>query len=156
MTQANAPEMTREFVAENHPAIAEAFRAEGREEGASAERARIQAVEAHLMPGHEALVQSLKFDGKTSGPEAASQILQAERERRGKALTDLKADAAPARVDAAAAPKDDAPPAAAPATGAHGIGVNAAKADLHAKALDFQKSNPGTTYLQAVKAVQEI
>lgn len=31
------------------------------------------------MPGHEALIASLKFDGKTTGPEAAVQVLAAER-----------------------------------------------------------------------------
>jgi hypothetical protein len=64
-----------------------------RAEGAAAERERIKAVEASLLPGHEALILSLKYDGKTTAPEAAVAILAAERELRGKAATLLAGDA---------------------------------------------------------------
>lgn len=57
------------------PTVAAAMRAAG----ASAERERIQAVRAQLMPGHEKLVEQLAFDGKTTGPEAAVQVVNAER-----------------------------------------------------------------------------
>ena len=110
-TQVQQPEVTREFIAANHPAIAEAFREEGRkagrEEGAVAERARIQAVEEQLVPGHEALIETLKFDGKTSGPEAAVQVLKADKEKRGDKLKALHADGATAQVAAAKAPADE-------------------------------------------------
>lgn len=65
---------------EKHPEVAAALR----DEGATAERQRIQDVEATSLPGHEALVQTLKFDGKTSGGEAAQQILAAEKTKLGK------------------------------------------------------------------------
>ena len=41
--------------------------AQGKAEGATAERERIKAVEAQAMPGHEALIAEMKFDGKTTG-----------------------------------------------------------------------------------------
>lgn len=74
--------------------------AKAREEGATAERERIQAVRAQSMPGHEALIDKLAFDGKTTGPEAAVQVLAAEKEKKAKVASDLKADA-PAAVPAA-------------------------------------------------------
>lgn len=95
------------------PDVAEALRAEGATtaqsaalvKGATAERERIQAVFAQSMPGHEALTNSLAFDGKTSGPEAAVAILGAERSQRTKALGDRNAEAPPV-VTHAAAPSD--------------------------------------------------
>jgi capsid assembly protease len=79
------------------PADVEAMRtqakAEGFTAGADAERARIQAVEEQLMPGHEELVAKLKFDGKTTGEQAAVQILAAERKKLGSIAADLRTDA---------------------------------------------------------------
>ena len=65
----------------------------GLSEGATAERKRIQAVEAQALPGHQALLQELKFDGTTTGPQAAERILGAEKAKRGKALEDMKGEA---------------------------------------------------------------
>lgn len=50
--------------------------------GKSQERARIQAVEAQSLPGHEALIATLKFDGVSNGSDAALQILAAEKSQR--------------------------------------------------------------------------
>jgi len=61
--------------------------------GAECERARIQAVQEQLMPGHEALIETLKFDGKTTGEQAAVQILAAERKQLAGIAADLRADA---------------------------------------------------------------
>lgn len=80
--------ITAQVVAEKNPEIAKHFR----EEGAKAERERIQSVEAQALPGHEALIQSLKFDGKTTGPEAAVKVLSAEREKGAKVLGQLAAE----------------------------------------------------------------
>lgn len=81
--------------------------AEIQNEAAAAERARIQGVEAQSMPGHEALINTLKFDGKTTGPEAAVQILQAHKGKLAARGQDLADDAAaiavPVSGDAAAA-----------------------------------------------------
>lgn len=82
-------------------------------EGAAAERARIQAVESALLPGHEALIAALKFDGTTDGGAAALQVMKAERELRAKSATNLAADA-PNPVAAAATPAVDAPKPADP------------------------------------------
>ena len=78
---------------------------EGLAAGATAERERIQAVMEQSMPGHEGLVQKLAFDGKTTGPEAAVQILAAEKTIRKTAAAHLAADAI-----------DPVPPATPPAT----------------------------------------
>lgn len=112
-------------VAEQLPAAitqadVERARAEGRQEGADAERARIQAVEAQALPGHEALIAQMKFDGKTTGPEAAVQVLAAERQRAAARAADLHADApAPVGFQAdngvAAAPQAQSPRALASA-----------------------------------------
>jgi hypothetical protein len=90
----------RDFIAANHPDIAEAFRAEGyergvkegREQGATAERERIQAVRTQAMAGHEKLVETLMFDGKTTGPEAAVQVLAAEKQKVAGRLSQIEAD----------------------------------------------------------------
>ena len=88
---------------------------EGTEAGMAAgikqETQRIKDVEASLIPGHEALIASLKFDGKTTGPEAAVKVIQAEQSDAGKVLKDIEDDApkpaASVSVDAGA-PEADA------------------------------------------------
>jgi signal peptide peptidase SppA len=97
---AGAP-LTVETVRAQHPEIMAALIEEGRitgvEEGrrlgVEAERIRIQAVEAQSMPGHEALIASLKFDGKTTGPEAAVQVLSAEKANNARLLKELETKA---------------------------------------------------------------
>jgi len=76
---------------------------EARKEAAQHERERIQAVEAQALPGHEGLIAELKFDAKTTGPEAAQRVLTAEKAARERRLANLKSDAPPP-VPAAAAP----------------------------------------------------
>ncbi len=76
-------------------------------QGASAERERIQSVEAQHMPGHDALIATLKYDGKTSGPEAAMQVLAADKALLNARHEQMKKDA-PAPVPNAAAPNDAA------------------------------------------------
>lgn len=66
---------------------------QGKKEGAESERTRIQGVEAQLMPGHEKLIMDLKYDGKTTGPEAALKILAAEKNLRQGIVDNLAADA---------------------------------------------------------------
>jgi signal peptide peptidase SppA len=60
---------------------------------ATAERERIQAVEAQALPGHSALIASLKFDGKATGHDAAVAVLAAERKLRGTTAQSLEEDA---------------------------------------------------------------
>ncbi|MCX7219823.1 MAG: hypothetical protein NTY70_13075, partial [Burkholderiales bacterium] len=81
--------LTAEQVASEHPQIAAALRAEG----ATAERERIQGIEAQLIPGHDALISTLKFDGKTTPGDAAQAVLSAEKSLRHQAATALANDA---------------------------------------------------------------
>ena len=69
-------------------------KAEGHQAGAAAERARIQGVLAQSLAGHEKLIATLAFDGGTSPAEAAVQVLNAERSKRGSVLGALKAEGA--------------------------------------------------------------
>lgn len=87
----------------DHPEIVAALRAEG----AQAERDRIQAVRQQALPGHEALIEALAFDGKTTGPEAAAAVLAAEREARAAQARAHAADA-PQAVPASVAPVTEA------------------------------------------------
>lgn len=103
--QGTIMEITAEKIAASHPDIAAAFRAEG----ATAERQRIQGVEAQLIPGHEALITSLKFDGKSTGGDAAQAVLAAEKTLRGNQAKALANDApAPLKQTPAATVEPDA------------------------------------------------
>lgn len=84
-----------------------------RNEGVAGERARIQAVEAQLIPGHEALIATLKFDGKTTGPEAAAAVVAAEKGVRTAHLAAMEADTPPV-VPAAEGGDDTGVDASAP------------------------------------------
>jgi ATP-dependent Clp endopeptidase proteolytic subunit ClpP len=90
--------ITVAYIGEHHAEVAMALRNEGietgREEGATVERERIQAVRAQTMPGHEDLITELAFDGKTTGPEAAVKVLQAEKKNKKKAIANIDDDAA--------------------------------------------------------------
>lgn len=68
--------------------------AQGTVAGAKVEMERIKGVEAQCIPGHEALISSLKYDGKTTGPEAAVKVLAAEKEARAGYLKKMKDGAA--------------------------------------------------------------
>lgn len=63
--------------------------------GAESERQRIKAVEAQSLPGHEALIEQLKADGKTTGEQAAIAVLNAEKEKRKTRLQTLQDGAIP-------------------------------------------------------------
>jgi len=84
----------------------------GRAAGAADELARIQGVADQAMAGHEDLMATLMFDGKTTGPEAAVQILAAEKQAKQTALDNLAAGGI-APVNQPAPPAN--PPAPAPA-----------------------------------------
>lgn len=71
--------------------------------GAEQERARIQGVENAVLPGHEALVATFKFDGKTSPGDAALAVMAAERKKLAAHAQGL-ADDAPEPVKTAATP----------------------------------------------------
>lgn len=104
--------LTREQLEAQHPELLKSVLAEGQAAGAAGERARIQAVEAQALAGHDDLIAALKFDGKTTGPEAAAAVLGAERQLRTRAAADLAADA-PKPVQVTGTPQADPGAAAA-------------------------------------------
>lgn len=101
--------MDRETLEKQHPALfaqlQTEFNAAGQTAGAAAEAKRISDVRAQTLPGHEALVEKLAFDGKTTGPEAAMAVMAAERSRIGAAAAAHMADA-PAAASQSSAPAD--------------------------------------------------
>ena len=139
-------ERAAQFAAE-HPDAAVVLRTEG----AEAERGRIQAVRQQAMPGHDALVERLAFDGQTTGPEAAVQILAAERARASAAGAERRADApAPVRQT----PIADVDPAA-PKFGVAGrLERDMDSAALDAAAKAHMARHPGVDYIASLKAVQ--
>jgi signal peptide peptidase SppA len=92
--------------AADHPEAAAILRAEG----AAAECERVTAVRSMTLPGHEALIEQLATDGRTTGPEAAVLVNAAERQRVATAKDQRMTDAlppvafAPAPTEAEAAP----------------------------------------------------
>jgi ClpP class serine protease len=106
-TQATAPAVTRELIAEQHPAIAAFFREEGKkighEEGAKSELVRIKGVLSKKRTGHEALVEQLAFDGKTTPDQAAAQVLDAIDASAKQKLEKIEADATALKVPASGA-----------------------------------------------------
>ena len=144
----NPQELAAQFAAEN----AEAY-ALIRAEGAAAERSRIAEVREQSMPGHEKLIEALAFDGVTTGPQAAVQVLAAERARTA-SQAQARNDDAPAPVAQAAADDLENAPQANIGQG----GVITAETDLNAldaAAKAYQSQNPGVSYVAAVKAVQK-
>lgn len=101
--------MNLEQLKAKHPDLVAAITAEAREgmvtskelqtqvdaariEGGDTERTRIQGVEGQLVVGQENLIAELKFDGKTTGPEAAVQVLSAVKADQAKHLKNLRGD----------------------------------------------------------------
>jgi ATP-dependent Clp protease protease subunit len=112
-------EITMEILEEKAPELLAELRkkaeddafARGKIEGAKAELERIQAVQAQSMPGHEKLVDSLAFDGKTTGPEAAVAILAAEKQIGATAVQNLALDSInPAPAVEPKQPEPNGPP----------------------------------------------
>lgn len=142
-------ELAAQFAAE-HPEACALIRAEG----AAAELARIQAVEGVTLPGHEALIASLKYDGKTSGPEAAVAVLAAEKAKLASMSAQL-ADAAPQMLPAAASAQGDgAESQPAVYRTPRGYTVDDKRAQLHARATEYAQAH-ACDYLTAVKAVSK-
>lgn len=148
--------MTLEELRAAHPDLCAALVEEGRsagfEAGASAELNRIKSVEAQSMRGHEALITSLKFDGKTTGPEAAVQVVNAERALQDKAASNLVSNS-PDAVAFAAAPNDTAALEAESQADANMSVEDKAKATWDKDAsLRAEFGNSFATYLSYAKA----
>lgn len=145
----NSMSLTKDQVAADHPDIAKAFMADG----ATAERARIQAVEGQSMAGHEAIINTMKFDGKSTAGDAALAVLAAEKSVLSSRAAALAKDAPDPLKQAPAKPGDDKP-ATFGAVGQVPKDQASATA-LDAKAKEYQGSHPGTSYIAAIKAVQK-
>lgn len=92
--KADHPELVEAIAAEATAGHAEAL-ATARAEGAAAELARIQDVRSQALPGYEALIDGLAFDGKSTGADAALAIVNAEKQLRTDALAQLNGEAPP-------------------------------------------------------------
>ena len=112
--------MTKEELLAQHPELAEAFRSEGRAEGqalgAETERNRIKAVLEQKAPGHEAIVEGMAWDGKSTAGDAAVAVLAAQRVKTAQVAKDIKEDApgalkVPAKASANDEEQDDKPKA---------------------------------------------
>jgi len=132
--QGAAMPITRDQLAAEAPDVLAAIQAEG----ATQERARIQAIESVAVPGHDALIASLKFDGKSTAGDAALAVLAAEKQTRSAAATALAADA-------------PAPVAVVPAAPVEAKALTRAEVDTQAKA--YMAAHPGTDYVAAVKHI---
>ena len=142
-------EQAAAFAAE-HPEAAAVLRADG----SATERDRIASVRAQSMPGHEALIDRLAADGKTSGPEAAVQVLAAEREARTRVVARRNDDAPDPVRQVEADPKADADkPNLGAADGKINEATDTAALDAAAKA--YVAAHPGVDYLAALKIVQK-
>lgn len=95
-------ELSIEIIKTEHPEIAQALI----KEGADTERARIQCCEDACLPGHESIVASMKFDGKSTGQDVAMAIIQEEKKIRANHLQDFRTNA-PKPVPHAATPAVD-------------------------------------------------
>lgn len=137
-------DISKALIETDHPDLAAAFR----EEGATAESQRIQAVAAQTLPGHEALIEGVKYDGKTTGAEAAVLVLAAEKTARQNAIADIEADA-PVVPVVATGSEEYEPEAPAP--------MDAAAIGARAKQIVAEQAKLGHTISasQAVKLAKE-
>lgn len=135
----NPMSITREQLAAEAPELLQTVLAEG----ASAERTRIEAVEAQLIPGHEALINTLKFDGKSTPGDAAMAVNAAEKQSRTAMAAALASDA------------PNALPLAPAATVAVSKAKEKTRVEIDAEAKAYVKANPGTTYVAAVKHITQ-
>lgn len=113
--------MDRATLEAQHPGLFAALQTEFATAGAAAERQRIADVRAQLLPGHEALIETLAADGSTTGVQAAAAVLAAERNLR-QAHASAQAAAAPQPL--AQVPAGPLPAASNPATAAAADGDN--------------------------------
>lgn len=142
------PQTTAEWLAAN-PEVVASLRAEG----AAAERQRIADVRARSMPGHEALIERLAADGKTSGVEAGDAVLAAEKAGLASVAQARQSDGAP---NVPYAPAPDGNHEAKPGKAFAFSGVLGPEADeeaIHTSALAYQAEHSGVSYQDAIRAI---
>lgn len=90
--------ITADYITKNFPDIASALTKnsfnEGYKAGSENERERIFELEEVSMPGHEALLEAAKKDGKTKAADLAVKIVAAEKQRGGNALKSMAEETA--------------------------------------------------------------
>lgn len=91
--QKEVHKMNLETLKAEHPDLVQAIRDEAIAEGATNERARIQAIEDIAVVGHEDLVKAAKFDGKTTAEALAVAIIKAEKAKVARLITARAEDA---------------------------------------------------------------
>jgi len=104
-TDMEIKDVTRDVLQKDNAPLFAALQSEFMAAGAKAELERQAGVRATLVPGHEALVESLANDGKTTPAEAALRVNAAVREAHKGAAAAHLGDG-PAAAAGAAAPKD--------------------------------------------------
>lgn len=118
----------------------------GKLSGAESERERIKNVEDQLIPGHEALIVSLKYDGKTTGPEAAVLVLKKEKELMVSRHSDMITDGEKIKVKDANPPDLEKAKEEDPVVKLDGIVKEKMKADksfsYRDALIEAQKENP--------------
>lgn len=109
MPEADKQPLTRASFEQEHAALFAQLRGEFTTIGATQERERIQAVLAlgDSLPGHDAMLATLAYDGKTTAAEASLAVVAAEGQAR-KAAIQAQVDDAPAAAKSSAAPADTA------------------------------------------------
>lgn len=122
----NKTPITRASFEQDHAPLFAQLRGEFSALGATQERDRIQAVLAlgANLPGHDKLLATMAFDGKTTAPEASMAVLKAEGDARAAAIK-AHEDDAPNPARASATPPDK---------GAKTKAEQVAEAQAHAKA----------------------
>ena len=90
--------ITADYIAKNFPDIASALTKnsfnEGYKAGSENERERIFQLEEISMPGHEALLEAAKKDGKTKAADLAVKMVAVEKQRGGNALKTMAEETA--------------------------------------------------------------
>ncbi|MCI5068427.1 S49 family peptidase [Acidovorax sp.] len=106
----NKTPITRASFEQDHAPLFAQLRGEFTALGATQERERIQAVLAvgEGLPGHEKLLATLAFDGKTTAADASMAVLAAEKQQRAAAANAHAADAPPAAKPSATPPDQGA------------------------------------------------
>lgn len=139
--------MDRATLEQQHPALFAQLQTEFTATGATQERERIQAVMATAIPGHEALVQGMAFDGSTAPGAAALAVLNAERQVRSTHAAAMASEA-PKPLAQAPAANVEAPSAQAQAA----ADAHKTPAQKDAATHAYAAAN-GCDYLAAYKAL---
>jgi signal peptide peptidase SppA len=137
-TDMDIDKVTRADLETGNPALFASLQREFTVQGAAAELARQAAVRATVVPGHEALVETLANDGKTTAAEAALAVNTAVRE---------------AHKAAASAHLNDAPPAVKGSAAPDATKDGSDRAAQWAKVQAHRAANPGVSIEDAYIAL---